>query len=108
VKKDNFAVNSIISRSVGTKPTIEEAQACPREFYEMSNTMIIRLAAEGIYEAIAERLIREVMAVDGVSWDEANEKFEKMIEANKSGMSMQTLPYKVGIFSAVVGGEKVR
>ena len=50
---------------IHSKPTIEEAQACPREFYEMDNAMIIKLSAEGIFEAIGERLIREIMAVDG-------------------------------------------
>ncbi len=34
------------------KPTIAEAKECPREFFEMDNEMIIKLSAEGIFEAM--------------------------------------------------------
>ena len=45
---------ALSSTTLPQKPTIEEAKACPRQFYEMSNDMIIRLSAEGIFEAIEE------------------------------------------------------
>lgn len=33
------------------KPTVEDARKCPRHYYEMSNEMIIKLAAEGKTDA---------------------------------------------------------
>ena len=39
----------------------------------MNNDMVIRLAAEGLFEAIEERLVREIMAVDEVEYDDARE-----------------------------------
>ena len=39
----------------------------------MGNDMIIRLAAEGVFEAIQERLVRDIMAVDEIEYDEARE-----------------------------------
>tara|TARA_B110000305_G_scaffold228001_1_gene277274 strand:+ start:359 stop:661 length:303 start_codon:yes stop_codon:yes gene_type:complete len=38
------------------------------------------------------------------SWDDANKKYEEITEANKSGMALQTIPYKIGISAAVIGG----
>jgi len=93
----SYSTTSILSAGVGTKPTIAEAKECPGEFCEMDNTMIIKLSAEGIYEAIEERLIRDIMAKDEVDWDEAHVVFKSIANANTSGKSIQTLPQKLGV-----------
>jgi hypothetical protein len=68
----HYSTTSILSAGVGTKPTIDEAKACPREFHEMTNDMIIKLSAENVFEAIEERLIRDIMAVNDCDWDAAH------------------------------------
>lgn len=49
-----MGLRALSTTTMPAKPTIAEAKCCPREFYEMSNDMIIRLSAEGIFEAIEE------------------------------------------------------
>ena len=92
-----FSSSSSEASEDPSKPTVEVARACPREFYQMSNDMIIKLSAEGVFQAIEERLIREIMAVDGVGWDDAHKKFKEISAANQSGMLLQTLPYYAGM-----------
>ncbi|GMH57410.1 hypothetical protein TrST_g9623 [Triparma strigata] len=94
---------ALSSTTLPQKPTIEEAKACPRQFYEMSNDMIIRLSAEGIFEAIEERLVRDIMSVDECEWDVARSKFEEISAKNQEGMFLQTVPYYAGISVGLVG-----
>lgn len=44
------------------------------------------------------------MAKDEIEWDDANAKKEKMKTDNKSGMFLVTLPYKIGLTTAVGAG----
>ncbi|GMH66901.1 hypothetical protein TrRE_jg9360, partial [Triparma retinervis] len=104
LKTPLFSGLSTTIRPFSGKPTIEMAKEAPKEYYEMSNETIIKLSAEGVFEAIEERLIREVMAVDEVDWDEAHLKFSEISSSNQQGMLLQTLPYYAGITTAVVGG----
>ena len=69
----------------------------------MSNDMIIRLSAEGVFEAIEERLIREIMAVDEIEYDAASDIMSSISSKNQEGMFIQTLPYYVGISTGLVG-----
>lgn len=46
-------------------------------------------------EASEERLIREIMTVDEIEWEEAKVKFDEIEAANSSGMFASTVPYKV-------------
>ncbi len=50
---------------------------------------------QGDQEAREERLIREVMAVDNVSWEDAQPRFLEMVRSNRKGLFAITLPYKV-------------
>ena len=93
-----------MSRSVHAKVTLEQAQDMPRSYNELPNELIISAAIEGDQDAIEERLIREIMAVDGLSWDDARPIFLEMVRENRKGLFMITLPYKVGVASAVVAG----
>jgi hypothetical protein len=81
--------------------TIEQARKLPREFEEMSNDVITVLAVMGDQEAREERLIREIMRVDNVAWEAAQPRFNEIMSANRQGMWVATLPYKIGLFAAV-------
>jgi len=81
--------------------SLEEAKKLPREFEEMSNDVITIMAVLGDQEAREERLIREIMAVDGVTWADAQPRFREMMTANRQGMWLATFPYKVGLVTSV-------
>jgi hypothetical protein len=80
---------------------LEEAKKLPREFEEMSNDVITILAVLGDQEAREERLIREIMRVDSLTWKDAQPRFKEIVSANRQGMWLATLPYKVGFVAAV-------
>jgi hypothetical protein len=83
--------------------TIEVAKAMPKLYYEMPNDVLLTMAVMGDQEAREERLIREIMSVDDVDWDGAQPIFHDMVNSNRKGLFLATLPYKIGIFSAVGG-----
>ena len=58
----------------------------------------------GDQDARGERLIRDIMAKDRVTWDEAQPKFEEIVMANRKGLFLYTLPYKLGILGSLVLG----
>ena len=89
---------------VGAKPTIEDAKTMPREYYEMPNDVLLTLAASGDYGSKEEILIREIMAVDGVSWQDAQPKFHEISAKAYEGKGVATLPYKIGIAAALSAG----
>ena len=89
---------------VGAKPTIEDAKTMPREYYEMPNDVLLTLAASGDYGAKEEIMIREIMAVDGVSWQDAQPKFHEISAKAYEGKGVATLPYKIGIATALSAG----
>ena len=91
------------SRQMAHVVTKEEANAQPREFEEMSSETITILARMGDQEAREERLIREVMRTDDLNWEEAQPRFQEMMEANRRGMWIATFPYKLGLFTSVTG-----
>jgi hypothetical protein len=88
----------------GQKPTLELAMAMPRDFCDMTNEALCIYAAQGNHEAHRERLLREIMNVDNVSWKDAHKKLEEMEAANKKTMFIATMPYKTGIAVAVIAG----
>ncbi len=48
--------------------TIEEAKKMPRLYREMPNDILLTMAVMGDQDAREERLIRDIMAVDNVTW----------------------------------------
>jgi len=46
----------------------------------MENESILHLSIIGDQEAREERLIREIMAKDNISWEEAQPRFEEMVK----------------------------
>lgn len=55
----------ILTRSI---VTIEEAKQMTKRYNEMPNEVLLSMAIMGDQEAREERLIREIMAVDNLSW----------------------------------------
>lgn len=81
-----------------------EPQVLPRAYCEMSNETLLIYAARNNAEAVREVMAREIMVVDQVSWYEAQAKLKEMDAANKKGMFIGFLPYKLGILASVAGG----
>ena len=70
----------------------------------MPNDILLTMAVMGDQDAREERLIREIMSVDDVAWDQAQTTFQKMVKENRQGLFVSTLPYKTGIFCAMIAG----
>ena len=94
VKKLNFS----------NRVSIEIAKCMPKTYDELPNDMLLSLAIMGDQEAREERVIRDIMAVDNISWEKAEVKFLEIIHSNRSGLFFSTLPYKVAIFAAITIG----
>lgn len=86
------------------EPTMEEAENMVRSYSEMPNDSLLILASIGDHDAHAERLRREIMAVDGVNYATACVKLDEVDGANNEYMGMLTLPYKIGIASFMFTG----
>lgn len=54
--------------STSSRVTIAQAKNMPKNYDEMPNDVLLSMAIMGDQEAREERLIREIMAVDDVSW----------------------------------------
>jgi len=96
-------LQSSVATARGEPPTIELAKTMPRGFCDMSNEALCAYAAQGEHGAHRERLLREIMSVDGVSWNDAHTKLEEMEGVNKKMMFLATVPYKTGVGIAVGG-----
>lgn len=75
-----------------------------RKYNDMPNEVLLNMAIMGDQDAREERVIREVMAVENVSWNDAQPIFEKIVASNRRGLFLATLPYKIGIASSVIAG----
>ena len=51
-----------------SRVTIAMAKEMPRNYDEMPNDVLLSMAIMGDQEAREERLIREIMSVDNISW----------------------------------------
>lgn len=71
---------------------------------ELSNETLIILAEQGCHDACCERLVRNIMHVDDVEWASAKETLHEIGAENRKVVWLVTLPYKVGISTAVVTG----
>jgi hypothetical protein len=102
------ATPSYISRNFSSthsgEITLKQAKEMPKCYTTMSNDIIVILALSGDQAAREERLIREIMSVDNKSWSEAEAVFIKMMKKNRANLFLATLPYKIGIVTAVSAG----
>ena len=79
------------------RPSVSEVQLLPRHVSEYSAELLISAALHGDEDAIKERLVREVMRVDSIEWDDATTKVVEIEDTNQSGLGLIKLPYFVGI-----------
>lgn len=93
-----------MTTSIRTVVTLEEAKKMAKNYNEIPNDVLLNMAVMGDQDAREERLIREIMSVENISWQEAQPIFDKMVESNRNGLFLATLPYKVGIAAALVAG----
>jgi len=92
------------SRFQENKPTIEYAKALPQSFSVMRHEQIIQLCVEGSYEARREALIRNVMSIDDIEYEEAVKKVKEIAEENRSSMAIEYFPYQAGMTIALGSG----
>lgn len=86
------------------KPTLAYAQKLTKTFASMTNDQILHFAELGIPEACRECVVRDVMHVDQVEYDEAMLVFNKIAETNREGMFLAALPFWVGLSASVTIG----
>eukprot|EP00548_Thalassiothrix_antarctica_P002156 CAMPEP_0194133242 /NCGR_PEP_ID=MMETSP0152-20130528/3496_1 /TAXON_ID=1049557 /ORGANISM="Thalassiothrix antarctica, Strain L6-D1" /LENGTH=290 /DNA_ID=CAMNT_0038828521 /DNA_START=93 /DNA_END=965 /DNA_ORIENTATION=+ len=80
------------------KPTLEYVtKQMPRKFSNMRNELIIKLAAEGIFGAVVEQVVRNIMVVDRIEYEEAKVVFEEIRKKNHELQWYHILPYHVGL-----------
>jgi len=84
--------------------SLEETKKMPKLYNELPNDVIITMSVLGDQEAREERLIREIMSVENLSWKDAQNILFQMMKSNRHGLFIATLPYKVGIFASVTAG----
>ena len=85
--------------SVSNRVSIEQAKAMPKNYDELSNDILLTMAVMGDQEAREERVIREIMSVDNLSWEKAEVKFYELAMFNRKGIcSCTTTCYPVGLY----------
>lgn len=70
----------------------------------MNNEVLIIMAARGVRGAQRERMIREIMSVEDVSWDGAQPLLAEIEEKARSQRAGFEFPYYVGAGTALVSG----
>eukprot|EP00580_Thalassiosira_gravida_P003444 CAMPEP_0201621948 /NCGR_PEP_ID=MMETSP0492-20130828/47154_1 /ASSEMBLY_ACC=CAM_ASM_000837 /TAXON_ID=420259 /ORGANISM="Thalassiosira gravida, Strain GMp14c1" /LENGTH=503 /DNA_ID=CAMNT_0048091519 /DNA_START=173 /DNA_END=1686 /DNA_ORIENTATION=- len=86
------------------KPTLEYVKGMPKTFASMTNEQILLFAELEIPEACRECIVRDVMVVDNVEYDEAMKVFEKIAETNREGMTAAAFPFYLGMGVALTAG----
>lgn len=91
--------------STPNKPAVAEpGTAVPKHYCEYSNETLFLLAQKDNHGAARERLVREVMRVDGLDWPSASRKVSEIEKENERSLGLATLPYKGVIgFSLITG-----
>lgn len=82
------------------RPSVQTAMLQPTHVSEMGHSTLAHLALQGNHFAHRERLIREVMSVDNISWDEAHQIIEEMDKYKERYYWFVTMPFRVGIVAA--------
>lgn len=86
------------------KPTLAYAKKLPKTFASMTNDQVLHFAELGIPEACRECIVRNVMDVDQVEYDEAMKVFEEIAKTNREGMLTASLPFYLGFGVSFGGG----
>lgn len=83
------------------RPLRKEVLDQPTHVSQVGNRDLFSLAMHGKHSAHKERLLREIMQVDSVTWEEAHVKLSDIDVANEQYYWFQTMLYRIGIMSAV-------
>lgn len=83
-------------------PKPETSDLQPRDFSECDNDILYVMATDGNFGARIERLAREIMRVDGVSWSVARKKVDTEINAaNDHYAWLIRAPYFIGVVTGL-------
>lgn len=86
------------------EPALADAMTLPLSYKTMDNTSLLVLGRMGNHSANKEILKRHIMAVDQVDYAQATEVYSKISNKNKQHMFLLSLPYQMGIVSALAAG----
>ena len=86
------------------KPTLQYAKKLPKTFASMTNEQVLQFAETEIPEACRECIVRDIMAVDHIEYDDAMKIFKKIAETNRRFMNISALPFYAGFGAAFTGG----
>ena len=70
----------------------------------MTNEQVLQFAEMEIPEACRECIIRDIMVVDQIEYDDAMKIFKKIAETNRRGMQLYALPFYTGFGAAFTAG----
>ena len=84
-------------------PTAEECSRQARYYHEINNEALMLMASSGDDGAKKERLTREVMFVDALSYPDATTRVDAMASEIKRNHTTQLLSQTVGVGSCMVG-----
>ena len=79
------------------EPTIAYAKAMSNDYMDMDNNSLNVIAHMNNHHACAEVLKRNIMAVDNVSYRDAEKVYHQIAAKNREGMLLAALPYYIGI-----------
>ena len=101
-----------LARSAGARtastmpafPNAAVAKSMTRHMSEVSGENLFILAGAGNQDAIRERVRREIMAKDGVEYEETTVRLQEMSAVACANHHFYMFPFQVGIVSAGVSG----
>jgi hypothetical protein len=85
-------------------PSLKMAKAMPLSYREMENASLVALGAMADNDACREMLIRHIMAVDEISYEDASWKFLDIEEKNHKHMYLLALPFQIGVGGCLGAG----
>jgi len=89
---------------IADKPTLAYAKIMPQSYSSMKHEQILQLCVEGSQPARREALIRNIMSVDSIEYDQATQQVNKLAQINRSYMQLEYSPYHFGMGGAILSG----
>jgi hypothetical protein len=86
------------------KPDVAFARHQPTHICQLSHQTLAQLAVLGHHATHRERLLREIMCADGVTWHEAHKVLELIDEENRKLHRVQMLPFMLGVTGSMLLG----
>lgn len=104
------SLSSKFQKPVGARrargPTREDLREMPRHISELPGDLLFLMtkSAGGFMPASRERLRREVMFVDGVSYEEAGLRIVEIAQYGRTSATLLKAPYYLGMATAYLAG----